>query len=160
VAPEWSRSSLEFAIVLRYVVSRVLTRENTLIRVFVSAPVVAILSLLLTLSGCGHDQTLNSISIEPDNATVTGPGLQIHYTALGHYSHPPNTKDITSQLTWASSAPQIISVDQQGVATSTSGCGTNLEITAPSNTQTPRADSVVVGRVTVNVKQPNDPNCP
>jgi len=42
----------------------------------------------LSLSGCGHDQTLNSISIEPDNATVTGPGLQIHYTALGHYSHP------------------------------------------------------------------------
>ena len=63
VAPDWSRWSLEFAIVLRYVVSRVLTRENTLIRAFVSAPVVAILSLLLTLSGCGHDQTLNSISI-------------------------------------------------------------------------------------------------
>jgi hypothetical protein len=113
------------------------------------------------LSGCGHDQRLDSISIEPDNATITGAGLELHYTALGSYSHPPNTKDITNQVTWASSAPQIISVDQNGVATSGLGCGTNLEITATSNTATPRSDSVVVGRVTVNVKQPTgvNPNC-
>ena len=111
--------------------------------------------------GCGHDQHLDSITIEPNNATITGAGLDIHYTALGHYSHPPNTKDITDQLTWASSAPQIITVDQHGVATSGLGCGTNLEITATSNTNTPKSDSVIVGRVIVNVKQPpgTNPNC-
>jgi hypothetical protein len=120
---------------------------------------IVALAGLLALSSCGHDQALNFISIEPDNATITGAGLQLHYKALGHYSHPPNTKDITNLVTWASSAPQIISVDQNGIATSGQGCGTNLEINATSNTRTPKADSVVVGRVTVNVKQPNDPAC-
>jgi hypothetical protein len=115
---------------------------------------------LLTLSSCGHDQKLDSITIQPDNVTITGAGLDIHYTAFGHYSHPPNTKDVTDLVTWASSAPQVISVDQHGVATSGLGCGTNLEITAPSDTRTPKADSIVVGTVTVNVKQPNNPNCP
>jgi hypothetical protein len=119
------------------------------------------LTWLLALSGCGHDQALDFISIEPDNVTITGAGLEIHYTALGHYSHPPNTKDITELVTWASSAPQIISVDQHGVATSGLGCGTNLEITATSDTRTPKSNSVVVGRVTVNVKQPagSNANC-
>jgi len=123
--------------------------------------VVVVVAWFLTLSGCGHDQHLDAISIEPDNATITGAGLELHYTALGIYSHPPNTKNITEQVTWASSAPQIISVDQHGVAISGLGCGTNLEITATSNTATPRSDSIVVGRVTVNVKQPTgvNPNC-
>jgi hypothetical protein len=121
-----------------------------------SALVFAVVS---TLSSCAHEEKLNSISIEPQDTTITGAGVEIHFTALGHYSHPPNTKNITDQLTWASSAPQIISVDQHGVATSTLGCGTNLEITATSNTNTPKADSVVVGSVVVNVRQPNDPSC-
>jgi len=117
------------------------------------------LTWFLALSGCGHDQALEFISVEPGNVTITGAGLDIHYIALGHYSHPPNTKDITDIVTWSSSAPQIISVDQNGVATSGLGCGTNLEITATSDTRTPKSNSVVVGRVTVNVKQPGNPNC-
>jgi hypothetical protein len=123
--------------------------------------IIIAVTLLLALSSCAHDQQLVFISIEPDNVTITGAGLEVHYTALGHYAHPPNNKDITDLVTWASSAPQIISVDQHGVATSGLGCGTNLEITATSDTRTPKADSVVVGRVTVNVKQPagTDPNC-
>ncbi len=125
------------------------------------ALVIAVASFL-AFFGCAHDEHLDSITIEPNNTTITGAGLDIHYTALGHYSHPPNTKNITDQLTWASSAPQIITVDQQGVATSGLGCGTNLEITATSNTNTPKSDSVIVGRVTVNVTQPSgtNPNCP
>jgi hypothetical protein len=119
-----------------------------------------VLGIVSTLSSCAHDETLNSISIEPQNTTITGSGVEVHFTALGHYSHPPNTKDITDLVTWASSVPQIIPVDQHGVATSTLGCGTNLEITATSNTNTPKANSVVVGSVTVSVKQLNDPNCP
>ncbi len=57
--------------------------------------VAVVVAWFMTLSGCGYDQRLDSISIEPDNATITGAGLELHYTALGQYSHPPNTKDIT-----------------------------------------------------------------
>jgi hypothetical protein len=123
-------------------------------RVTARVVLVIVLTWLLAIFGCGHDQHLDSISISPNNVTINGAGLDLHYTALGHYSHPPNTKDITDQLLWESSAPQIITVDQNGVATSGLGCGTNLQITATSSPRTPKSDSVIVGRVTVNVTQP------
>ena len=120
------------------------------------------LTCLLALSSCGLDERLESISVTPNNVTITGAGLELHYTALGHYSHPSNTKDITAFVTWASSAPQIISVEQTGVATSGLGCDSNLAITATSNASTPhKSDSVIVGSAIVNVKQPTgtNPNC-
>ena len=40
--------------------------------------VVVVVAWFLALSGCGHDQRLDSISIEPDNATITGAGLELH----------------------------------------------------------------------------------
>lgn len=131
-------------------------------RVLARVALVVVVASFLAFPGCGHDQKLISISIEPNNATINGAGLELHYKALGTYAHPPNTKDITNQVLWESSAPQIISVDQKGVATSGLGCGTNLEITATSSPNTPKADSVIVGRVTVNVTQPpgTNPNCP
>jgi hypothetical protein len=120
------------------------------------------LTCLLALSGCGLDERLESITVSPNNLTITGAGLEVHYVALGHYSHPANTKDITGFVTWASSAPQIISVEQTGVATSGLGCDTGLQITATSNASTPhKSDSVIVGGAIVNVKQPagTNPNC-
>ncbi len=120
-----------------------------------------ILAWFMAIAGCGHDQRLVSIDISPKDATIKGAGLELHYKALGSYSHPPNTKDITDQVLWESSAPQIVSIDQNGVATSGLGCGTGLEITATSSPRTPKSDSVIVGHVTVNVTQPagTNPNC-
>jgi hypothetical protein len=125
---------------------------------------VAVL-LVLGISGCGHDQELTSITVTPSNTTITGQGLELQFTALGHYIHPPETKDITSTVIWKSQADQIISFitpDKPGLATSGFGCGDNLGISAVvyKNPTNPSSGSAVIGTATVNVKQINNPNCP
>ena len=57
-------------------------------RVTARVVLVIVLTWLLAIFGCGQDQHLDSISISPNNVTINGAGLDLHYTALGHYSHP------------------------------------------------------------------------
>jgi hypothetical protein len=121
--------------------------------------------LVLGIFGCGHDQELTSITVTPSNTTITGQGLELQFTALGHYIHPPESKDITNTVIWKSQADQIISFstpDRPGLATSGSGCGDNLGISAVvySNPNNPSSGSAVIGTATVTVKQINNPNCP
>jgi hypothetical protein len=120
---------------------------------------------VLGLSHCARDQQLVSIAVTPQDSTITGAGLELQYTAIGTYIHPPETKDITSTVVWKSEADQIISFstpDKPGLATSGLGCGTNLGISATmySNPQDPSAGTAVVGNATVTVKQVDNPNCP
>lgn len=115
--------------------------------------------LLLNLLGCADEHKLLSIDVSPQNSTITGAGLNLQFTATGHYVHPLENKDITSTVVWASSADQIISFanpSQPGLATSGLGCGTNLQISASvySDPKTPANGSVISGVTTVNVQQP------
>jgi hypothetical protein len=88
--------------------------------------------LLSTMSACGHDQQLESITVIPavENfgstkiPVIDDAGLNVQLRALGSYSHPPVTKDITSQVTWTSNTPQMVTVDANGVITATGlACG-------------------------------------
>jgi hypothetical protein len=110
---------------------------------------------LLSLPSCGHDQKLVSIAVTPTGLSITGDGLIVDFKALGTYIHPPENKDITNSVVWASSLPQAISIDPNtGVAVSGTACGTNILITATvySNPQN-KTGSVVVGTAPVNVAQ-------
>jgi hypothetical protein len=120
---------------------------------------------LVGAPGCALDQELISIGVSPKDTTVIGQGLELQYTALGRYVHPEETKDITTTVIWKSQADQIISFitpDRPGLATSGAGCGTNIGISATvySNPSNPADGTAIVGRTTVNVEQPNNPNCP
>jgi hypothetical protein len=118
--------------------------------------------LLLASLSCGHDRQLVSINILPQGATLTltGPGqnLSIQFTAIGSYIHPPESKDITSQVVWSSDSPQVIDFStpgSPGLATTTgNACGTNIGILAKvySRPGNPPSGSVVVGTSNVNVK--------
>jgi hypothetical protein len=110
---------------------------------------------LLSLPSCGHDQKLVSIAVTPAGLSITGDGLIVDFKALGTYIHPPESRNITNSVVWASSLPQAISVDPNtGVAVSGNACGTNISITATvySNPQS-KTGSVVVGTALVNVAQ-------
>jgi hypothetical protein len=125
----------------------------------------AAMVLVFGIFGCGHDQELTSITVTPSDTTITGQGLELQFTAVGHYIHPPESKDITSTVIWKSQADQIISFitpDKPGLATSGSGCGTNIGISAViyGNPNNPSAGNAVIGTATVNVNQINNPNCP
>ena len=119
--------------------------------------------LLFTLAGCADEHKLVGIDVSPQNMTITGQGLSVQFTAIGHYQHPLQNKDITDTVVWKSSSDQIISFSstQPGLATSGGGCGTNLQVSANvySNPKDPANGSVVQGVATVNVQQPGNPNC-
>src|ERR1700749_2725590 len=86
--------------------------------------------LLVALASCADEHKLVGIDVSPQGSTITGVGLNLQFTAIGHYQHPLEDKDITATVVWKSSADQIISFSttQPGLATSGLGCGTNLQI--------------------------------
>jgi len=85
---------------------------------------IAATTLLFSLSSCAYNQHLVSISIAPSGATfgAADPSLFVNFTASGTYDHPPETKDITSLVTWKSDTPEV-AVVTGGVVTPSTGCG-------------------------------------
>jgi hypothetical protein len=87
---------------------------------------------LLPLVSCNSsDPSLTSIVISPTTVTVTLAPNGIaqgysQFTAIGYYTHPNHgaeTKDITSEVTWASSGTQVATIvtggTNAGLATAT-----------------------------------------
>ena len=120
--------------------------------------------VLLSVSSCGRDQQLVSIQIQPATETFgaanvpvsADAGLQVQARALGTYIHPPVTKDITSQVTWTSNTPQMMTVDSAGLVTVTGdSCGgTLISATMTTNTSSGGISSkgaLVTGYMTGNV---------
>jgi len=96
---------------------------------------VALAAGLLNVVSCGRDQELVSIQVQPTTETFGAAnipvpldqGLQVQLSALGTYIHPPVTKDITDQVTWASNSPQMVTVSSTGLITATGDtCGNTL----------------------------------
>ena len=85
------------------------------------------IALAAFLAGCDlHPGTLNSIQVSPSAASAAQPGTVVQFTATALYTHGPDaptTKDVTAQVTWASSTATVATVDASGVATAV-GAGT------------------------------------
>jgi hypothetical protein len=93
-------------------------------------------ALMVPLTSCTDDPSLSQIVISPvafsttlvllPNGDIAPSSEQatLQYQAIGYYTHPfhqPITKDITSQVTWFSPTPWMVSVSNTGVATATGG---------------------------------------
>ncbi len=120
---------------------------------------VALCLVAWLLPSCGADKKLVSINVNPTGANITGVGVNVQFTALGNYIHPPETQDITSKVVWKSSAPQVIDFkdpSQPGLATSQGFCGTNITISATyySNQADPTAGTATVGTASASVTIP------
>ncbi len=130
----------------------------------ISVIIVAI-STVVSLS-CAHDQQLASITIQPDTQTFgaanipvpADAGLSVQLRALGHYIHPPVTKDITGQVVWTTDdvQGQMVTVSPSGVLTAVGGaCGNSLVFaTVNTNYSTgnrPSKGAIVTGQMTANV---------
>jgi hypothetical protein len=111
---------------------------------------------LFSVSSCGNPQELVSISVQPGTETVGAAntplsadlGFAVQLTAQGSYIHPPVTKDITNQVTWASNTPQMFTVNSTGLLTATgAACGSTLV----SATVTTNADASGVSSSGANV---------
>jgi Divergent InlB B-repeat domain/Bacterial Ig-like domain (group 2) len=96
---------------------------------------ILVSAAVLLLPSCGHEQQLTSISIQPSTETfgaanipvIANKGSSVQLAALGTYIHPPVTKDVTTQVTWASNTPTMVTVDPTGLITATGeACGNTL----------------------------------
>jgi hypothetical protein len=127
-------------------------------------PVLIEMVCLILLTSCGHDQQLTSISVQPStenfgaaNIPVSASaGASVQLRALGSYIHPPVTKDITSQVTWTSNTPEMVTVSTTGLLTATGlACGSALvSATITTNKSTGNLSSsgaIVTGNMTANV---------
>jgi hypothetical protein len=127
------------------------------------------LFLLASLSACGHEQQLVSITIIPavENFGSTkipvsaNAGANVQLRALGSYIHPPVTKDITNQVAWVSNTPDMITVDSTGLITATGlSCGgTIISATVTTNHSEGNIDSkgaIVTGSMQANVICPTE----
>lgn len=128
------------------------------------AVLAAIAGLLLGINSCGRSQELVSIQIQPAVETfgaanipvIDNKGAQVQLRALGTYIHPPVTKDITNQATWASNTPLMFTVSSTGMLTATGeSCGgTLISATLTTNSSAGGISSngaLVTGYMTGNV---------
>ena len=125
---------------------------------FRSVRAIALVGLLLALSSCAHDQQLVGITIQPatEDFGAADPALNVQLRALGNYIHPPVTKDITDQVTWASNTPSMITVNSTGlIAPAGFACGNTLvSATVTTNTSAGNRSSsgaIITGYMTANV---------
>lgn len=118
----------------------------------------------LNLASCAHSSELVAITVQPGSVTVGASnipvnddaGAQSQLTALGTYIHPPVTKDITSQVTWASNDTQMFSITSGGMLTATgAACGDTLisatVVTNSSEGGISSSGALVAGYMTASV---------
>ena len=112
---------------------------------------VATATLLFSESSCAYNQHLESIQVTPNPVVFQGVGAQVQFTALGTYIHPPETKDITSQVQWRIDISYLATINSSGVAVATSVCGAgNVIATVYSDPSNPTSGSAVVGTAAIS----------
>ena len=118
----------------------------------------------LSLPSCGHDQKLVSIAVTPQTAIYPTPtSLYVNFTATGTYIHPPETRDITKQVTWGANVAELLVINDSGVAGRIAPDGTDCgisDISATASEGTGGAGNIVIGYATATVQNPQDPLCP
>jgi hypothetical protein len=121
---------------------------------------MVIMIAALGLSTCGHDQKLVSLTVQPTGGftfAVPTPGSTGQFTAIATYIHPPATKDVTAQATWAVD-DNVVSINA-GTVTTNGSCGSaNVSATMPEGTG--GASNIVIGYSFVTVNNPSSPTCP
>jgi hypothetical protein len=102
-------------------------------------------ALALQALSCSTGQQLVSISIQPATESFGSSstpvdldaGANVQLRALGSYTHPPATKDLTNQVVWASNTPDLSTVSATGLLTATGlGCGNALVSATVTNNTT------------------------
>lgn len=109
---------------------------------------------LISITGCSTSPSLTSIVVSPSTMNFTGSGLTTQLTAIGHYTRPNHadvTKDITTEVTWASSTSQCVTVNSTGLITSGTNICSGILITASAQ----GFHGIIQGTMTVNVSQPS-----
>lgn len=121
--------------------------------------VLLLIAALFVLS-CGNEQRLVSITVTPATVDFQGIGAQSQMTAMGNYIHPPESKDITSAVTWATDSPGGVTVSATGLATAINICGSGqIFATVYSNPANRAAGSATRGTADFAILLNGSSNC-
>ena len=93
---------------------------------------VSIVACALFMCGCAASPNLVSIQVTPGSANIVNANGTVQFTAMGTYSHgkhPSETRDITAQVTWASSNSGTATISAAGVATAVNDGTTSITAT-------------------------------
>jgi hypothetical protein len=101
---------------------------------------------------------LQSLTIDPANPSIRGNGQQ-QFTATGAFSDG-STQDVTNAVAWSSSAPDIVAIDKNGLASAQPVSGTatvtatdtNSGVTASTNVT---VDGPVLQAITISPDNPS-----
>lgn len=99
---------------MRSLTSRLSVRINRVMPVF----------CLLFLAACGGGESgsngpaLESIAVSPGTSSLVS-GQELQFSAVGHYSDQ-SSKDLSGQVTWTSSSPNVASIGTSGLASALS----------------------------------------
>ena len=134
---------------------------------------VIVLGLLGSLAGCGNDRrgggdtaaalptptataTLRSVEVTPTNAQAAA-GTTVQFTATGVYTDN-STRDLTGQVTWASSASTVAAVSNaagsNGLVTAAGVGSTTVSATSGSVTGTTTLTVTAATLVSIEVTPP------
>lgn len=116
----------------------------------------------LSLPSCGHDQKLQSVTISPATVTYQTPqSVAAVLKAYGTYIHPPETKDITAQVTWADDVPEmlILTPVADGEQVGPNGVCGIADVSATALEGTGGSNNIVVGYATMTIDG-SQPTCP
>lgn len=112
---------------------------------------------LIPITSCSSSPGLTSIVVTPSVMNFGGAGLTTQLTAIGHYTRPQHadvTKDITSEVNWASATPDCVTVSSTGLITAGQNICSGILISA----STQGFHGIIIGSMSVNVTQPGAAN--
>ena len=78
-------------------------------------------------------EPLLSITIVPGAVTVSNKGMTAQYLAFGTYSTTPTVRDLTNQVTWISTLPEVGSINSGGTTGEAGGLATAEGYTGSTN---------------------------
>jgi len=77
-------------------------------------------------------EPLLSITVIPSGVTVYTKGQNAQFLAFGTYSKSPTVRDLTDQVTWYSSLPELATIESSGASGETGGVATAMGYTGTS----------------------------
>lgn len=108
-------------------------------------------------------EPLLSISVIPGDITVWTKGQSAQFLAFGTYSTAPTVRDITDQVTWYSSLPELATIESSGTSGETGGVATAMGYTGTSDIyafdSNPDGTVATSNAVTFTCEDPNTHVC-
>jgi hypothetical protein len=118
--------------------------------------VVGTASLTVATGGVGGARDLTAITMIPGSQTLNAIGASAQFIVTGTYSAPPTTENLAGQVTWASSATDVATVNSSGLATAV-GCGSSSCAATITASATSLSGSTIIGAATLTVSPGSAP---